>query len=77
MGSKFLAKDWEEYRTKINERLNKIVYLEPTMKFKTFSEIEHYIIKEWRKNYVFVILNALWFKSLIKYNFENPEDFES
>lgn len=70
---KFLEKDWIDYRIKLNERLNKMVFLEPSLKYKAFSEIQEHIAKEWKKNYVLYALNLFWFNCMLKHKFENPE----
>lgn len=73
---KFLTKDWMEFRAKLNDRLNKIIYLEPTLKYKTYSEIESTIMKEWKKNHILLALQTIWFGTISKFDFQNPEDFQ-
>ena len=51
------------------------MYLEPTIKYKKFKDIESEIVKQWKKNPLLVAIETFWFNSVMKYPFKNLEEF--
>jgi len=53
-------------RPKVQDRLSLLKYLEESIKYKSFGEIDAEMQKEWRKNPMLVIVSTIWAKLVLK-----------
>jgi hypothetical protein len=59
-----------ELKPKLQERLSLLKYLEESLKYKSFSEIDLEIQKEWKKNVLFFSISAIWAKCILNLQFK-------
>lgn len=60
-----------ELRGKLQERLSLLKYLEGSLKYRSFVEIEAEAVREWRKNALFFSIGTIWGRSMLAHPFKN------
>lgn len=70
---RWIADDWKDLRRGINNRLVKLRYLTPNLRFEAYPVIEKEIKLEWRKNPLLSGLVLLWGHVLRNLSFYRSE----
>lgn len=64
-----------ELRGKVQERLSLLKYLEGSLKYRSFLEIEAEAVKEWRKNALLFAVGTIWAHCMLAHQFKSEAGF--
>jgi hypothetical protein len=67
----FLTGRMAELRGKVQERLSLLKYLEGSLKYRSFLEVEAEAVREWRKNALLFAIVTIWARSMLAHEFKN------
>lgn len=71
----FIKERAGDLRGKVQERLSLLKYLEESLKYKSFAEIEAEVLREWRKNALLFSLGTLWSRCMLDHKFKDSAEF--
>ena len=50
-------------------------YLESTLKFKPYNDIQEEVVKEWKKNSLFAVLQLYWYQAVKNFEYTSASTF--